>query len=227
MMSVLVVEDDRAMRKYLRGALEAHNYRVTEASSLAEARSASASEPFTAVLLDLGLPDGDGLTLLRALRAEASVVPVIVISARDREDDKVDALDAGANDYLTKPFGTRELLARIRVALRHATQPETDEPVLRCGPLAIDRERHEVSVDGVVVHLTPIEFSILALLARHAGKVITHGQLLSEIWGPRGKEQTHYLRVHVAALRRKIEADPTRPRWLTTEQGVGYRLRDE
>ncbi len=224
--SVLVVEDDRSMRKYLRGALEAHGYAVTEAGSLAEASSVVAAQSFTAVLLDLGLPDGDGLTLVRALRAAASTVPVIVISAREREDDKVDALDAGANDYLTKPFGTRELLARIRVALRHATQP-TDDPVIQVGPFVIDRARHEVTVSGVVVHLTPIEFNILSLLARHAGKVITHGQLLSEIWGPRGKEQTHYLRVHLAALRRKVEADPARPRWLTTEQGVGYRLRDE
>jgi len=225
--AVLVVEDDRSMRKYLRGALEAHNYAVTEAGSLAEANTATAAQSFAAVLLDLGLPDGDGLTLVRAMRAAASTIPVIVISARQREDDKVDALDAGANDYLTKPFGTRELLARIRVALRHATQPASDDPVIRIGPFVIDRARHEVLVNGDVVHLTPIEFGILALLARHAGKVITHGQLLSEIWGPRGKEQTHYLRVHVAALRRKVEQDPTRPRWLTTEQGVGYRLRDE
>ena len=217
--AVLVVEDDRSMRKYLRGALEAHNYAVTEAGSLAEANTATAAQSFAAVLLDLGLPDGDGLTLVRAMRAAASTIPVIVISARQREDDKVDALDAGANDYLTKPFGTRELLARIRVALRHATQPASDDPVIRIGPFVL--------VNGDVVHLTPIEFGILALLARHAGKVITHGQLLSEIWGPRGKEQTHYLRVHVAALRRKVEQDPTRPRWLTTEQGVGYRLRDE
>ena len=225
--SVLVVEDDRSMRKYLRGALEAHDYEVIEAGSLAEAHTATSAHAFAAVLLDLGLPDGDGLTLVRALRAATSTIPVIVISAREREDDKVDALDAGADDYLTKPFGTRELLARIRVALRHATQPATDDPVLRVGPFVIDRGRHEVLVSGEVVHLTPIEFNILCLLARHAGKVITHGQLLSEIWGPRGKEQTHYLRVHVAALRRKVEADPTRPRWLTTEQGVGYRLRDE
>lgn len=225
--SVLVVEDDRSMRKYLRGALEAHSYAVTEAGSLAEASEAAAAQSFTAVLLDLGLPDGDGLTLVRALRAAASTIPVIVISAREREDDKVDALDAGANDYLTKPFGTRELLARLRVALRHASQPATDDPVLQVGPFVIDRARHEVTVSGEVVHLTPIEFNILSLLARHAGKVITHGQLLSEIWGPRGKEQTHYLRVHLAALRRKVEADPARPRWLTTEQGVGYRLRDE
>jgi len=222
---VLVVEDERPMRRFLTGALEGHGYTVAEAGTLAQAERA-VCEPIDAVLLDLGLPDGDGLELLRRLR-QTSSMPVIVLSARDREDDKVHALDAGADDYLTKPFGTRELLARIRVALRRAAHPPPDAPVIAVGPIVIDRDRHEVMVDGKAVHLTPIEFRMLELLARNAGKVITHGQLLEEVWGPRCSEQTHYLRVHMAALRRKIEPDPARPRWLATEQGVGYRLRDE
>jgi two-component system, OmpR family, KDP operon response regulator KdpE len=222
---VLVVEDEPAMRKMLVGTLEAQGFEVAQAGSIAQAERALAQATPVAILLDLGLPDGDGISFLRSLRGH-SKTPVVVLSARDREDDKVTALDAGADDYLTKPFGTRELLARIRVALRHAG-PTSDDPVLAVGPIAIDRERHEVSVDGKIVHLTPIEFRMLVLLAQSAGKVITHGQLLEEVWGRRGTDQTHYLRVHMGALRRKLEADPARPRWLVTEQGVGYRLRDE
>ncbi len=225
--TILVVEDEAPMRRFLCSALTSHGFRVAEAGTLAQAeRLATESRP-AAVLLDLGMPDGDGLSLLKQLR-EWSTAPVIVLSARDREDDKVLALDAGADDYLTKPFGTSELLARIRVALRHARgQLVTDDPVMTIGPMRIDQARHEVSVGDKPVHLTPIEFRLLALLARHAGKVMTHRQLLHDVWGPRNTHQTHYLRVHMAALRRKIEADPTRPRWLTTEAGVGYRLRDE
>jgi two-component system, OmpR family, KDP operon response regulator KdpE len=223
--TVLVIEDEVPMRRFLRQALTSHGFRVTEAGSVHEAEQVVTETPPDAILLDLGLPDGDGLDLLRRLR-EWCAAPVIVLSAREREDDKVMALDAGADDYLTKPFGTAELLARIRVALRHArARGAPDEPVLSAGPLRIDQSRHEVTVDGAVVHLTPIEFKLLVTLARHAGKVLTHRQLLREVWGPRST-QTHYLRVHMAALRRKIEADPARPRWLTTEPGVGYRLRD-
>jgi len=224
---ILVVEDEVPMRRFLCSALTSHGFRVAEAGTLAQAeRAATASRP-AAVLLDLGLPDGDGLTLLRQLR-EWSSAPVIVLSARDREDDKVLALDAGADDYLTKPFGTSELLARIRVALRHARgQTVADDPMLAVGPIAIDQARHEVTVDGTSIHLTPIEFRLLVLLARHAGKVLTHRQLLNDVWGPRNAHQNHYLRVHMAALRRKIEVDPARPRWLTTEAGIGYRLKDE
>jgi two-component system KDP operon response regulator KdpE len=224
---VLVVEDENPMRRFLRAALASHGYKVAEARSLAHAeRLATESRP-AAILLDLGLPDGDGLDLLRRLR-EWSTLPVIVLSARAREDDKVTALDAGADDYLTKPFGTRELLARVRVALRHARDPAiAADPVLAIGPIRIDQARHEVSLDGELVHLTPIEFRLLVLLARHAGKVLTHRQLLHELWGPRAAHQTNYLRVHMAALRRKLERDPARPRWLTTELHVGYRMRDE
>ncbi len=225
--TILVVEDEAPMRRFLCAALTSHGFRVAEAGTLSQAERLATEARPAAVLLDLGLPDGDGLELLRHVR-EWSTAPVIVLSARDREDDKVSALDAGADDYLTKPFGTSELLARIRVALRHARAQQTPvDPVLAIGPIRVDQARHEVAVDGKTIHLTPIEFRLLALLARHAGKVLTHRQLLQEVWGPRSTDQTHYLRVHMAALRRKLEADPARPRWLTTEPGVGYRLRDE
>jgi two-component system, OmpR family, KDP operon response regulator KdpE len=224
---VLVVEDEAPMRRFLTAALHSHGFRVIEAGTLAAAEKLATEQVPAAILLDLGLPDGDGLTLLKSLRAW-SAAPVIVLSARDRENDKVTALDAGADDYLTKPFGTSELLARIRVALRHArAQRAPDDPVLNVGPIKIDQARHEVTNDGKQVHLTPTEYRLLVLLARHAGKVLTHRQLLTDVWGPRSTHQTHYLRVHMAALRRKIEADPARPRWLSTEPGVGYRLLSE
>jgi two-component system KDP operon response regulator KdpE len=224
MTAVLVIEDEPAMRRLLVTTLQAQGFTVTQASSLAQAERSLSLEP-AAILLDLGLPDGDGLAFLRTLR-RASSVPVVVLSARDREDDKVTALEAGADDYLTKPFGPRELIARIRVALRHAG-PVPDDPVLVIGPFTIDRARHEVTVANRPVHLTPIEFRMLALLVRHAGKVVTHARLLEDVWGARGHDQHHYLRVHMAALRRKVEVDPARPRYLLTEQGIGYRLRDD
>jgi two-component system KDP operon response regulator KdpE len=225
--TILIVEDEVPMRRFLCSALASHGFRVVEAATLAQAERAATYARPSAVLLDLGMPDGDGLDLLKVLR-ERSSAPVIVLSARDREDEKVLALDAGADDYLTKPFGTSELLARIRVALRHARgQTVTTDVVIDVGPIRIDQARHEVTVANQRVHLTPTEFRMLAFLARHAGKVLTHRQLLHEVWGPRNAHQTHYLRVHMAALRRKLEADPTRPRWLTTEAGVGYRLVDE
>jgi two-component system KDP operon response regulator KdpE len=224
---VLVIEDEVAMRRFLSAALSSHGFKVIEAGTIAQAMTLSTETRPAAILLDLGLPDGDGLDLLRKLR-EWSTTPVIVLSARDREDDKVQALDAGADDYLTKPFGVSELLARIRVALRHArAQTVTEDPVVAIGPIRVDQARHEVTLDDALVHLTPIEFRLLSFLARHAGKVLTHRQLLHEVWGPRSTQHTQYLRVHMAALRKKLEADPARPRWLTTEPGVGYRLRDE
>jgi two-component system KDP operon response regulator KdpE len=225
--AVLVVEDEPQMRRFLRATLGANGFRVVEAPTIAEGTRAALQEPPALVLLDLGLPDGDGIDLVRSLR-EWSQVPVIVLSARGREDDKVAALDAGADDYLTKPFGVAELLARIRVALRHARASggAAADPVIEAGPIRVDQARHEVTVAGEAVHLTPIEFRLLQLLAQHAGKVLTHRHLLREVWGPGSVEHTHYLRVHMAALRRKIEKDGARPQWLLTEPGVGYRLRD-
>ncbi|HOX47217.1 MAG TPA: response regulator [Myxococcota bacterium] len=224
---VLVVEDEAQMLRFLRNALSAQGYRVVEAETAREALVAATTYNPELVLLDLGLPDGDGIEVARQLRGW-SRVPVIVISARGREDDKVAALDAGADDYLTKPFGVQELLARMRVALRHAALAGTDSTstVLTSGPLRIDQARREVSLEGREVHLTPIEYRLLVLLAKNAGKVLTHRQILKEVWGPPYASQTHYLRVFMAQLRRKVEPDPARPRLLVTEPGVGYRLKD-
>jgi two-component system KDP operon response regulator KdpE len=221
--TVLVVDDDAQLRRFLRTTLSGHGHTVAEAGSLAEAMSAIERVQPAVVLLDLGLPDGDGLTLLRTV-APSDRPPVIVLSARGQEGDKVAALDAGAEDYLTKPFGASELLARIRVVLRRSG-PATPE-VLEVGPIKIDQPRHAVTIDGREVHLTPIEFKLLLELAKKPGRVVTHRQLLVLVWGPNAVEQTHYLRVHMAALRRKIEEDAARPRWLLTEAGVGYRLRE-
>ena len=224
---VLLVEDEPEMRRFLRAALTSRGYKVHEASTMAEAVMLATSHQPDLVLLDLGLPDGDGLTFLRQLR-EWSQAPVIVLSARGREDDKVDALDAGADDYLTKPFGTGELLARMRVALRHREASKGPElpAVLRFGELELDQGKRLVRRAQTEIHLTPIEYKLLALLARHAGRVITHRQILKEIWGPNVATQTHYVRVHMAELRKKIERDPARPELVTTEPGVGYRLRE-
>ncbi|HEX5136125.1 MAG TPA: response regulator [Planctomycetota bacterium] len=222
---VLVVEDDEQMRRYLRAGLAAHGYRLQEAGNAEQGIRLAVEYPPDVVLLDLGLPDRDGIEVARRLR-EWSHVPILVLSARGQEEQKVAALDAGADDYLVKPFGFGELLARIRVALRHAAKG-TEGAVLRTGPLTIDLERRRVELEGVEVHLTPIEWKILATLAKHADRVVTHRQLLQEVWGPRSTEQTHYLRVFMTHLRRKIEPDPVRPRLLQTEPGVGYRLRGD
>lgn len=222
--TILVVEDDLQLRRFLRTTLEGHGHVISEAGTVAEATAEIRRHAPGVVLLDLGLPDGDGLTLLRRLPAEERP-PIIVLSARGQEGDKVAALDAGAEDYLTKPFGAGELLARIRVVLRRGHEAPASD-VIEVGAIRIDQPRHTVTVDGTEVHLTPIEFRLLVELARQPGRVITHRQLLLAVWGPNAVEQTHYLRVHMAALRRKVEADPARPRWLTTEPGVGYRMRD-
>ncbi len=224
---VLVVEDEPEMRRFIRAALTSHGYRIVEAASAQEALRLATSHLPEVILLDLGLPDGDGIDLTRQFR-EWSRTPIIVLSARGREDDKVSALDAGADDYLTKPFGVNELLARMRVALRHAlsTNASGAEPSFELGDLRIDFVRREVTLGGQPAHLTPIEYKLLVYLAQHAGKVLTHRQILKEVWGPNQAGQNHYVRVHMAELRKKIEAEPARPKLLVTEPGVGYRLRD-
>jgi two-component system KDP operon response regulator KdpE len=222
--TILVVDDDLQLRRFLRTTLSNHGHAVVEAGSVAEAIDAFGRVHPSVILLDVGLPDGDGLKVLRALPPDARP-PVIVLSARGQEGDKVTALDAGAEDYLTKPFGASELLARIRVVLRRVGgMPVAD--VIEVGPIKIDQPRHVVTVEGHEVHLTPIEFRLLLELARQPGRVLTHRQLLREVWGPNAVEEVHYLRVHMGALRRKIEPDPARPQWLLTEAGVGYRLRE-
>ena len=221
---VLVVEDELPVRRFLRAALSSHGYRVVEAGGVREAEQLAPSHNPDVFLLDLGLPDGDGIDLARRLR-EWTRAPIVVLSARGREEDKVNALDAGADDYLTKPFGVNELLARLRVALRHAGAGTASEPTFEVGPLRLDLARREVTVGGREVRLTPTEWKLLALLARHAGKVLTHRQILKDVWGPAATE-AHYVRVQMAELRKKLEAEPARPRLLVTEPGVGYRLRD-
>jgi len=223
---VLVIEDERPLQKFLRVTLESQNYAVVEAARGEEGlRHAAMSRP-DLVILDLGLPDIDGLEVTRRLR-EWSAVPIIVVSARGKEQDKVVALDAGADDYLTKPFGAGELLARVRVALRHAASanPATGTPVFAVGELQVDLLRRQVLARGEEVHLTPNEFKLLAALVKHAGMVVTHQQLLKEVWGLGSTEQSHYVRVYMNQLRQKLESDPARPAYLLTEPGVGYRLR--
>jgi len=225
---ILIIEDELPIRRFLHAALTASDYRWIEAGTAGEGLAQAALRQPDLVILDLGLPDMDGLEVIRQLRGW-SAIPIIVLSARQQEGDKVLALDAGADDYLTKPFGVAELLARLRVALRHASRSASaaDSPVFEVGDLHVDLALRQVFVAGAEVHLTPIEFKLLATLVQHAGKVLTHRQLLREVWGPGYAEESHYLRVFVAQLRRKIEADPARPRYLITEPGVGYRLRAE
>jgi two-component system KDP operon response regulator KdpE len=225
---VLLIEDEPPMRRFISATLRAHDYHVVEAATAREGLAQAAGRNPDVVLLDLGLPDGDGLDVARAIRRSART-PIIVISARGQEHDKVTALDLGADDYLTKPFGVPELLARMRVALRHAAVSVNapPEPVFEAGGVHVDLLRREVLRDHQEVHLTPTEYKLLAALVRHAGRVVTHRQLLSEVWGINYAEQTHYLRVYMTQLRHKLERDPARPRLLATEPGVGYRLRDE
>lgn len=221
---LLLVEDELPIRRFLKTSLTAEGYRIAEAESGEQAVRLATQQPPDLVLLDLGLPDMDGQEVLRRLR-EWLQAPVIILSARDQEREKIAALDAGADDYVTKPFSTGELLARIRVALRHAAQGGSAEsPTYSCGDLRVDLAGHRVFVRDGEVHLTAIEFHLLATMARHAGKVLTHRFLLKEVWGPQQVHETHYLRVFMANLRRKIEVDSAQPRYLLTEQGVGYRL---
>lgn len=223
---VLLIEDEPQMRRFLRAALENEAYRLVEAATAREGLAQAAGQNPDIILLDLGLPDGDGIDLTRRLR-EWARMPIVVISARGQERDKVAALDAGADDYLTKPFGVGELLARMRVALRHAARAAggPDEPVFTTGDLRVDLEHRRVFIAERDVHLTPIEYKVLLALVRQAGKVLTHGHLLRAVWGANTVTQTPALRVHMAQLRHKLERDPAQPRYLLTEPGVGYRLR--
>jgi two-component system KDP operon response regulator KdpE len=222
---VLVVDDEPPIRRFLRAALTAHGYEVFEAKNGQEALSAVTAQRPDLLILDLGLPDMEGLEVTRRLR-EWSKIPIIILSVREREADKVATLDAGADDYLTKPFGVGELLARMRVAMRR-TVPAADEPAFTTGELKVDLASRMVTVAGQEVQLTPTEYDLLRALVTHAGKVMTHRQLLRQVWGVAYEQETHMLRVNISNLRRKIEADPTRPRYIRTEPGVGYRLRTD
>jgi two-component system KDP operon response regulator KdpE len=220
---VLVVDDEPAIRRYLRTALSAHGYQVLEASDGQDALAAAAVQRPDLMILDLGLPDLDGVEVTRRLR-EWTHLPIIILSVRGQEADKIAALDAGADDYLTKPFGAGELLARMRAAVRRAAGP-TAEPIYSQGELVVDLARRLVSVGGREVALTPTEYDLLRVLVTHAGKVLTHQQLLRQVWGAGYEQEQHLLRVNISNLRRKLEPDVARPRYIQTEPGVGYRLR--
>jgi len=220
---ILVVDDELAIRRFLRVSLAGHGYRVFEAAKAQEGLEAIVGVHPDLVILDLSLPDIDGIEVTRQVR-EWSKVPIVVLSVRGQDDDKIAALDAGADDYLTKPFSTGELLARIRVALRHAARPD-DDPIITTGELVVDVAHRTVTLAGREVSLTPIEYSLLKTLALHAGKVLIHRQLMHEVWGPGYDPDTNLLRVNISKLRHKIEPDPARPQYILTEPGVGYRLR--
>jgi two-component system, OmpR family, KDP operon response regulator KdpE len=218
----LVIDDEPQIRRLLRVTLAANGYRVADASSGQDGVVQAAQRKPDVILLDLGLPDLDGLQVLKRIR-EWSRTPIIILSVRDREEEKVAALDSGADDYVTKPFNSAELLARLRAALRHG-QPQGAEAIFRTGNLEVDLSKRVVLKSGVEVKLTPIEYALLRLLVTHAGKVLTHRQLLQEVWGAKAIDQTHYLRVHIAHLREKLEANPSAPELILTEPAVGYRL---
>jgi two-component system, OmpR family, KDP operon response regulator KdpE len=220
--TVLIIDDEVQIRRLLRVTLEANGYRVLEAASGRDGLAEAAQRPADVIILDLGLPDMDGVQVLKRLR-EWSQAPVLVLSVREGEEDKVSALDNGADDFMNKPFSTAELLARLRVAQRHA-RPVSDNAIFQSGQLEVDLASRIVRLKGQEVKLTPTEYSLLRLLVRNAGKVVTHRQILKEVWGPEYGEQTHYLRVYLAHLRDKLEANPARPELLITEPGVGYRL---
>ena len=223
---ILVVDDEAAIRRFLQTVLKAEEFSLHLAENGHAALAAAVKVRPDLILLDLGLPDLDGIEVIRMIR-EWSRTPIIVLSVREREEDKVKALDAGADDYLTKPFGIGELMARIRAALRRAAEQQAPEPLYVSGDLAVDLSLRRVTVRGGEVALTPTEYDLLRLLATHAGRVLTHGQILRQIWGVAYLEQPHVLRVNISNLRHKIEADPSRPRHIITEPGVGYRLKEE
>jgi two-component system KDP operon response regulator KdpE len=225
---VVLIEDEPQIRRFLRATLAGQGYRLFEATTGADGVIEVGSRQPDVVIIDLGLPDMDGLDVIRRVR-EWTDVPIIVLSARGQERDKVTALDVGADDYVSKPFSAGELLARIRVALRHkaGASHESDEATFNVGDLRVDLLRRHVFMGDKEIHLTPIEYKLLTTLVRYAGKVVTHQQLLREVWGPSHTEQAHYARVYMAHLRHKLEAEPARPRYLLTEPGVGYRLAAE
>jgi two-component system, OmpR family, KDP operon response regulator KdpE len=226
--TVLLIEDEAEIRRFLRTSLPARGYRLYEATTGSDGLAQAKARNPDIILLDLGLPDVDGTEVIRQVR-EWSAIPILVLSAREQEQAKVAALDLGADDYVTKPFGVNELLARMRAALRHiAGSPgEPSEPVFTLGDLKVDLGRRQVFVSGKEIHLTPIEYKLLTTLIRYVGKVMTHRQLLKEVWGPLRVEEGHYLRVYMRQLRNKLEKNPAHPRYLVTELGVGYRLRTE
>ncbi len=222
---ILVIDDEPAILRFLRPAREANDYEVTTAGTVAEAIKRIAGDRPEVVVLDLGLPDGDGKDVIKRVRAWSDV-PIVVLSARERETEKIAAFDLGADDYVDKPFGVGELMARLRAALRHRLQRRDETPVLRLGALEIDNVRHRVTRAGEEFRLTRKEFELLSYLARHAGKVLTHRQILSAVWGPAHTEDTQYLRVYIRQLRQKIEATPEDPALISTEVGIGYRIAD-
>lgn len=223
MTNVLIVEDEHAIRRFLRTALEADGLRVYEAETLQRGLLEAATRKPDLIILDLGLPDGDGIDFIRDLR-QWSAIPVIVLSARSEESDKIAALDAGADDYLSKPFGIGELQARLRVALRHHASGASPEPVVHFSNVKVDIAARLVHRGDEEIHLTPIEFRLLAVLLNNAGKVLTQRQLLNQVWGPNAVEHSHYLRIYMGHLRQKLELDPARPRHFLTETGIGYRF---
>jgi two-component system, OmpR family, KDP operon response regulator KdpE len=223
---ILIIEDEPPIRRFLRASLTNEGYRLNEAATGDEGLRVASSQPPDLVILDLGLPDIDGQEVLRRLR-EWLTAPIIILSARDQELQKIRALDGGADDYVTKPFGIGELLARMRTAIRHANRGDHESSTASVGDLRVDLAAHRVTRRDEEVHLTPLEFKLLATLIRHSGKVLTHRFLLREVWGPDDSQENHYLRVFVASLRRKLEDDSTRPRYILTEQGIGYRFASE
>jgi two-component system KDP operon response regulator KdpE len=223
---VLVVDDESQIRRFLRTSLDAHGYEVIEAENGQDAIKRTTVEKPDVIVLDLGLPDLSGFDVLKRIR-EWSDVPIIVLTARNREPDKIEALDQGADDYLTKPFGMGELMARIRAALRHRVQSKGGQPVFKIGPISVDLVKRIVSREGEEVKLSPREYDLLKVLVQNAGRVVTHQQILREVWGPAHVEDTQYLRVYIGQLRHKLEARPEDPQYLITEPGVGYRLREE
>ena len=227
-MTVLLIEDEPEIRRFLRTSLPAHGYRLYEATTGADGLAQAKARNPDIILLDLGLPDVDGTEVIRQVR-EWSTIPILVLSAREQEQEKVAALDLGADDYVTKPFGVNELLARMRAALRHIAglSGEPAEQVFTLGDLKVDLGRRQVFVSEKEIHLTPIEYKLLTTLIRYADRVMTHRQLLKEVWGPLHVEEGHYLRVYMRQLRNKLEKNPAHPRYLVTELGVGYRLRTE